>query len=160
MVPPVYWLDSEPFGELFGDLLGVLIPQEGVIKDVATSVHNNRVSATQVHTQEGDRRGVFNSDTALTQPVQGAQAARVQSINSQVPKLTQKPTKVTATKTVRNKEIELASYVLDAVYRQELVPSAMMEKVKPVLDTTYGQLPELTHSASQLTECQQFVDIQ
>ncbi|KAJ9060615.1 hypothetical protein DSO57_1028981 [Entomophthora muscae] len=37
MVQPVYWLASEPFSEPFGDLLGVLIPQEGVIEDVATS---------------------------------------------------------------------------------------------------------------------------
>ncbi|KAJ9048032.1 hypothetical protein DSO57_1039051 [Entomophthora muscae] len=38
---------------------------------------------------------------------------------------------------VRNKEIELTLYVFDVVYRQELVPSAMLEKVKPVLDTSY-----------------------
>ncbi|KAJ9085677.1 hypothetical protein DSO57_1011598 [Entomophthora muscae] len=29
MVPPVYWLGSEPLSELLGDLLGALIPQEG-----------------------------------------------------------------------------------------------------------------------------------
>ena len=28
-------------------------------------------------------------------------------------------------------------YVFDAVYQQESVPSAMLEKVKPVLDTSY-----------------------
>ncbi|KAJ9074294.1 hypothetical protein DSO57_1007984 [Entomophthora muscae] len=97
----------------------------------------NRVSEPQVPTQGGDRRGELHSDTALTQPVQGAQAARVQSINPQVPKLTWKPTKVTTTKKVRNKEVELTSYVFDIVYRQELVPSAMLEKVKPVLNTSY-----------------------
>ncbi|KAJ9077967.1 hypothetical protein DSO57_1011502 [Entomophthora muscae] len=68
----------------------------------------NRVSATQVPTQGGDRRGEFHSDAALTQLVQGAQAARVQSINPWVLKLTQKPTKVTTTKTVRNKDINLS----------------------------------------------------
>ncbi|KAJ9075953.1 hypothetical protein DSO57_1030805 [Entomophthora muscae] len=47
----------------------------------------NRLSATQVPTQEGDR-GEFNSDAALTQSVQGAQASRVRSINPWVPKLT------------------------------------------------------------------------
>ncbi|KAJ9081776.1 hypothetical protein DSO57_1011127 [Entomophthora muscae] len=36
MVPPVYWMTCEPFGESFDDLLGALIPQEGVIEDVAT----------------------------------------------------------------------------------------------------------------------------
>ncbi|KAJ9050989.1 hypothetical protein DSO57_1009073 [Entomophthora muscae] len=91
----------------------------------------------QVHTQEGDGREEFNSDTELTQLVQGTQAARVQSINPQVPKLTWKPTKVTTTKTVRNKEVELTLYVFDAVYCQELVPSAMLEKIKPVFDTSY-----------------------
>ncbi|KAJ9054690.1 hypothetical protein DSO57_1011480 [Entomophthora muscae] len=96
----------------------------------------NRVSATQMPTQEDDR-GEFDSDAALTQPVQGAQAARVQSINPWVPKLTRKPTKVTFTKKVRNKEVELTSYVFDVMYRQESVPSAMLEKVKPVLDTNY-----------------------
>ncbi|KAJ9058142.1 hypothetical protein DSO57_1015368 [Entomophthora muscae] len=64
----------------------------------------NRVSAIKVPTQEGDGRGEFNSDTALTQLVQGAQYARVWSINPWVPKLTWKPTKVTTTKTFRNKE--------------------------------------------------------
>ncbi|KAJ9082194.1 hypothetical protein DSO57_1006639 [Entomophthora muscae] len=44
---------------------------------------------------------------------------------------------VTTTKTVRNKEVKLTLYVFDAVYRQELIPSAMMKKVKPVLDTSY-----------------------
>ncbi|KAJ9059610.1 hypothetical protein DSO57_1000569 [Entomophthora muscae] len=74
----------------------------------------NRVSATQVPTQGGEGRGEFHSDAALTQPVQGAQASRVRSINPQVPKLTQKPTKVTTTKKVRNKEVELTSVkVLD-----------------------------------------------
>ncbi|KAJ9048428.1 hypothetical protein DSO57_1035132 [Entomophthora muscae] len=97
----------------------------------------NRVSATQVPTQGGDRRGEFHSDAALTQLVQGAQAARVQSIDPWVPKLTRKPTKVTTTKKVRNKEVELNLYVFDIVYRQELVPSAILEKVKPVLDTSY-----------------------
>ncbi|KAJ9061792.1 hypothetical protein DSO57_1017199 [Entomophthora muscae] len=63
----------------------------------------NRVSPTKVPTQEEDRRGEFNSDTALTQKIQGAQAVRVQSINPWLPKLTQKPTKVTITKMVRNK---------------------------------------------------------
>ncbi|KAJ9057221.1 hypothetical protein DSO57_1024751 [Entomophthora muscae] len=86
----------------------------------------NRLSTTQVPTQEGGGRGVFHSDAALTQPVQGAQAARVQSINPWVPKLTRKPTKVTTTKTVRNKELELTLYVFDVVYRQELVPSAIV----------------------------------
>ncbi|KAJ9060190.1 hypothetical protein DSO57_1033536 [Entomophthora muscae] len=98
---------------------------------------NNRVSATQVPIQEGDGRGEFDSDAALTQPFQGAQAARVQSINPWIPKLTQKPTKVTTTKTVINKEVEFTLYVLNVVYRQELVPPAMLEKVKPVLDTSY-----------------------
>ncbi|KAJ9065456.1 hypothetical protein DSO57_1019496 [Entomophthora muscae] len=97
----------------------------------------NRVSATQVPTQGGDGRGEFHSDAALTQLVQGAQAARVRSINPWVPKLNQKPNKVNTTKTVRNKEVELTSYMFDAVYHQELVPSAMMEKVNSVLNTTY-----------------------
>ncbi|KAJ9048431.1 hypothetical protein DSO57_1035135 [Entomophthora muscae] len=97
----------------------------------------NRLSTTQVPTQEGGRRGEFHSDAALTQPVQGEQDARVRSINPQVPKLTQKPTKVTTTNMVRNKEVELTLYVFDAVYRQELVLSVMLEKVKPVLDTSY-----------------------
>ncbi|KAJ9074711.1 hypothetical protein DSO57_1003767 [Entomophthora muscae] len=97
----------------------------------------NRVSATQMPTQEEDRRGEFHSDAALTQPVPGAQAARVQSINPQVPKLTRKPTKVTFTKKVRDNEVELTFYVFDVVDRQELVPSTMLEKVKPVLDTSY-----------------------
>ncbi|KAJ9062060.1 hypothetical protein DSO57_1014684 [Entomophthora muscae] len=97
----------------------------------------NKVSATQVPNQEGDRRGEFHSDAALTQPAQEAQAARVQSINPWVPKLTWKPTKVTTTKKVRNKEVELTLYVFDVVYRQEPVPSAMLEKVKPVLNTSY-----------------------
>ncbi|KAJ9062560.1 hypothetical protein DSO57_1009615 [Entomophthora muscae] len=88
-------------------------------------------------TQEGDRRGEFHSDAALTQLVQGAQAARAQIINPWVPKLTRKPTKVTTTKMVRNKEVELTSYVFDIVYRQEPVPSAMLEKMKPVIDTSY-----------------------
>ncbi|KAJ9051445.1 hypothetical protein DSO57_1004526 [Entomophthora muscae] len=96
----------------------------------------NRVSATQVPTQEGDR-GEINSEVALTQPVQGVQAARVESINPWVPKLTQKPTKMTTAKTVRNKVVELTSYVFDPIYRQELAPSAMMEKVKPELNTSY-----------------------
>ncbi|KAJ9090497.1 hypothetical protein DSO57_1001955 [Entomophthora muscae] len=91
----------------------------------------------QVPTQKEDGRGEFDSDAALTQPVQGAQAARVQSSNPWVPKLTRKPTKVTTAKTVRNKEVELTLYVFDPVYCQELVPSAMMEKAKPVLDTSY-----------------------
>ncbi|KAJ9080098.1 hypothetical protein DSO57_1028615 [Entomophthora muscae] len=39
----------------------------------------------------------FNSEVALTQPVRGAQHARVRSINPRVPKLTWKPTKVTTT---------------------------------------------------------------
>ncbi|KAJ9087628.1 hypothetical protein DSO57_1031205 [Entomophthora muscae] len=88
-------------------------------------------------TQEGDGRGEFNSDAALKQPVQGAQAARVQSINPWVAKLTRKPTKVTTTKMVRNKEVKLTLYVFDGFYWQELVLSAMLEKVKPVLDTSY-----------------------
>ncbi|KAJ9056850.1 hypothetical protein DSO57_1028670 [Entomophthora muscae] len=93
------------------------------------------VVAPAVLTQEGDKE--FNSDTALTQLVQGAQAARVQSINSWVPKQTRSPSKVTTTKTVRNKEVELTLYVFDSVYRQYLVPSAILEKVKLVLDTSY-----------------------
>ncbi|KAJ9058462.1 hypothetical protein DSO57_1012056 [Entomophthora muscae] len=97
----------------------------------------NRLSATKVPTQEGGRRGEFHSDAALTQPVQGAQAARVWSINPWFPKLTQKPTKVTTTKTVRNKEVELTLYVFNTVYRQESVLSALLEKVKPVIDTSY-----------------------
>ncbi|KAJ9056304.1 hypothetical protein DSO57_1034522 [Entomophthora muscae] len=97
----------------------------------------NRLSATQVPTQEGGGRGEFHSDATLTQSVQGAQAARVKSINPQVSKLTQKPTKVTTTKTVRDKEVELTLYVFDVVYQQESVPSAMLEKVKPVLDASY-----------------------
>ncbi|KAJ9085039.1 hypothetical protein DSO57_1017885 [Entomophthora muscae] len=76
----------------------------------------NQVSAMQVPTQEGDRREEFNSKVALTQPVQGAQHARVKNINPRAPKLTQKPTKVTTTKKFRKKE--------------ELVPSTMMEKVE------------------------------
>ncbi|KAJ9086056.1 hypothetical protein DSO57_1008283 [Entomophthora muscae] len=87
----------------------------------------NKVSATQVPTQIGDGRGEFNSDIALTQP----------SINPWVPKLTQKNTKVITTKTVSNKDIKLTLFVFDTVYRQELVPSAMMKKVKPVIDTSY-----------------------
>ncbi|KAJ9068533.1 hypothetical protein DSO57_1027711 [Entomophthora muscae] len=66
-------------------------------------------------TQEGDVRGEFNSDAVLTQLVQGAQAAMVQSINPWVPKMTWKSTKVTTNKTVSNKEAELTSYVFDAV---------------------------------------------
>ncbi|KAJ9071875.1 hypothetical protein DSO57_1032927 [Entomophthora muscae] len=97
----------------------------------------NRLSATQVLTQEGGGREEFHSDATLTQLVQGAKAARVRSINPWVPKLTRKPAKVTTTKKVRDKEVELTSYVFDIVYRQELIPSAMLEKVKPVLDTSY-----------------------
>ncbi|KAJ9087459.1 hypothetical protein DSO57_1033174 [Entomophthora muscae] len=52
-------------------------------------------------------------------------------------KLTWKPIKVITTKKVRNKEVELTSYVFDVVHRQELVPSTMLEKVKPVLTTSY-----------------------
>ncbi|KAJ9089093.1 hypothetical protein DSO57_1016364, partial [Entomophthora muscae] len=40
MVPLVYWLGGEPLGELLGDLPGALIPQEGVIEDVATDPSN------------------------------------------------------------------------------------------------------------------------
>ncbi|KAJ9063111.1 hypothetical protein DSO57_1003641 [Entomophthora muscae] len=97
----------------------------------------NRLSATQVLTQERGGRGEFHSDAALTQLVQGAQAARVQSINPRVPKLTRKPTKVTTTKKVKDKEVELTFYVFDVVYQQESVLSVMLEKVKPVLDTSY-----------------------
>ncbi|KAJ9072140.1 hypothetical protein DSO57_1030301 [Entomophthora muscae] len=104
---------------------------------VVTPAGQNRVSATQVPIEEEDGRGEFNSDAALIQPVKGAQAARVQSINPWVPKMTQKPTKVTTIKTVRNKEVEVTSYVFDPMYHQELVLSAIMKKVKPVLDTSY-----------------------
>ncbi|KAJ9061257.1 hypothetical protein DSO57_1022312 [Entomophthora muscae] len=97
----------------------------------------NRVSATQVPIQEGDGRGKFNIEAALTQPDQEAQLAGVKSINPWVPKLIQKPIKVTTTKTVINKEIKLTSFVFDPVYHQELALSAMIEKVKPVLDTSY-----------------------
>ncbi|KAJ9067223.1 hypothetical protein DSO57_1001860 [Entomophthora muscae] len=97
----------------------------------------NRVSGTQAPTQEGDGRGELNSDAALTQLVQGAQTSRVQSINSWVPKLTWKPTKVTTIKTIINKEVDLTLYMFNVVYCQESVPSAMLEKVKPVLDTSY-----------------------
>ncbi|KAJ9056915.1 hypothetical protein DSO57_1027767 [Entomophthora muscae] len=83
-----------------------------------------------------DRREKNNNEVVLTQPAQVAQGAKAQSINSMVPKMTQKPTKVTTTKTVRKKEIKLTSYVFDAVYFQELVPSGMLEKTKPVLDTS------------------------
>ncbi|KAJ9055743.1 hypothetical protein DSO57_1000601 [Entomophthora muscae] len=93
----------------------------------------NRVSATQMPTQEGDRRGEFNSDAALTQPVQGAQAARVQSINPWVPKLTQKPTKVTFTNKVRNKEVELTSYVFNVVYRKSWSCQPCWRSYKPYI---------------------------
>ncbi|KAJ9052370.1 hypothetical protein DSO57_1034954 [Entomophthora muscae] len=65
------------------------------------------------------------------------QGARVLSINPQVPKLTQKLTKVTTTKKVINKEVELTSYVFEPVYFQEKVLAFIMEKVKPVIDTSY-----------------------
>ncbi|KAJ9086342.1 hypothetical protein DSO57_1005046 [Entomophthora muscae] len=69
-------------------------------------------------------REEIHSEVVLTQLVQRAQAAR-------------KPTKVITIKKGRNKEVELTLYVFDAVYCQESVLSAMMEKVKPVLDTSY-----------------------
>ncbi|KAJ9049593.1 hypothetical protein DSO57_1022833 [Entomophthora muscae] len=97
----------------------------------------NRVSGTQMPTQEEDKRGEFNCEVALTQPVQGAQLSRVQSINLWVPKLTQKPTKVTTIKKVRNKEIELTFFIFYPVYHQEAVPTAMIEKFKPIIDTSY-----------------------
>ncbi|KAJ9049449.1 hypothetical protein DSO57_1024254 [Entomophthora muscae] len=53
------------------------------------------------------------------------------------PLLTWKPTRVTTINKVKNKEIKLTSYVFDTVYCQENVPTAMIEKVKPVLDTSY-----------------------
>ncbi|KAJ9054409.1 hypothetical protein DSO57_1015037 [Entomophthora muscae] len=37
VVPPIYWLVSELFGDLFSEVLGTLISQEEVIKDVATA---------------------------------------------------------------------------------------------------------------------------
>ncbi|KAJ9052792.1 hypothetical protein DSO57_1030684 [Entomophthora muscae] len=97
----------------------------------------NRVSSTQVPTQEGDRRGENNSEVVLTQPDQGAKAARVQSINPWVPKLIRKPIKVTTTKKIRTKEIKITSFVFDPIYCQEAVPEAIMKKAKPVLDTSY-----------------------
>ncbi|KAJ9087235.1 hypothetical protein DSO57_1035086 [Entomophthora muscae] len=81
----------------------------------------NRFSATQMPTQEGDRREEFDSDAALTQPVQGAQAVRVRSINPWVPKLTWKPTKVIFTKKVRDKEVELTLYVFEAIVKEHLL---------------------------------------
>ncbi|KAJ9073797.1 hypothetical protein DSO57_1012548 [Entomophthora muscae] len=62
MVPPVYWLVGEPLGEPFSDLLGVLFPQEGVIKDVATLIIVNSLpplaldcSIFPLHTKKGSK---------------------------------------------------------------------------------------------------------
>ncbi|KAJ9067732.1 hypothetical protein DSO57_1036157 [Entomophthora muscae] len=90
-----------------------------------------------VPTQEGDGRGVLNSDTALTQLVQGAQHARGQSINPWVQKLTRKYTKVVTIKTVNNVTTERVTLVYGPVYCRNGVPAAILEKVKPVLDTSY-----------------------
>ncbi|KAJ9081119.1 hypothetical protein DSO57_1018141 [Entomophthora muscae] len=97
----------------------------------------NRVSETQVPTQDQDRREEFNSDAALTQLVQRAQCARGQSINPQVQKLTQKFTKVITTKTVNDFTTERMSLVYNPVHHRNSVFAAILEKVKPVLDTNY-----------------------
>ncbi|KAJ9085679.1 hypothetical protein DSO57_1011600 [Entomophthora muscae] len=42
MAPPIYWLGGEPLDELLGDLLGVLIPQEGPLLQPAIKVSHTR----------------------------------------------------------------------------------------------------------------------
>ncbi|KAJ9088344.1 hypothetical protein DSO57_1024038 [Entomophthora muscae] len=87
--------------------------------------------------EQRDRRGEFNSDAALTQSVQGAQAARGRSINPRDQKLTRKYTKVVTTKTVNDVTTKRVSLVYNPVYCHNGVLAAILEKVKPVFDTSY-----------------------
>ncbi|KAJ9074469.1 hypothetical protein DSO57_1006119, partial [Entomophthora muscae] len=100
----------------------------------------NRVSATQVPTQREDR-GEFNSDTTLKQPVQRAQAARVWSINPWVPKLIWKPTKVTTSKTVRNKEVYVINEISILVLKTWKLKSG--SQGKPYVDQSRQKTAQL-----------------
>ncbi|KAJ9081345.1 hypothetical protein DSO57_1015628 [Entomophthora muscae] len=60
-----------------------------------------------------------------------------QSINPRVQKLTRKYTKVTTTRTVNAVTTERVYFVYNPVYRCNGILVTIMEKVKPVLDTTH-----------------------